>query len=211
MSLTWRAASTCSLFLLMIALPSGAQTVSPSTVVAKQGSAVVTLTDIEAFAQTIPEHERGAFFDNPNRLQTLIGNLLVKRQLADEAKQVGVDHEDLTKAEIGIATDDVLAKARMRRFKADLKVPDLSGLAHEEYVGHKEKYVVDGKQQTFEQVRGQIVEKLRNDFIDKQARNHTDVLHNEPIDANPDLVASLRTRYASPAAATTAPAESKTP
>ena len=211
MASKWCAAGACSLLLAAAALPVGAQTVSPSTVVAKQGSAVVTLTDIDAFAQTIPESQRAGFFDNPNRLETLIGNLLVKRQLATEAKQLGVDNEELTKAELEIASDDVLAKARMRRFKADLKVPDLSSLAREEYVGHKEKYVVEGKQQTFDQVRAQITEKLRNDFIEKQMRNHTDVLHNEHIDANPDLVASLRTRYGQVPVAPETPAADKKP
>ncbi|MFI4970369.1 MAG: peptidylprolyl isomerase [Lysobacterales bacterium] len=201
----------------------------------------------------------------------------------------------------------------MAQFEADLKIPDFTTLAHEQYVGHKEQYVVPGKvdvkqilisnrvlddaqakaragtvaheaadhpaqfdalleqysddpaksanhglvpdatsarntpafakaakelkkpgavspviaipggyavikliertpdsQQTFEQARDRIVATLRSDYVAKQVKDHADQLRNEPIDASPDLVASLRTRYgqvqAIPGAATTLPA-----
>jgi parvulin-like peptidyl-prolyl isomerase len=299
MSLMWRAVRVCSLLVLIAALPGVAQAqLSPSTVVAKQGGAVITLTDIDAFAQRIPEKDRAGFFDSPERLQALIGSLLVNRQLAAEARTLGLDHDALAKAQIELASDDILAKACMERFKADLKVPAMTELANEEYLGHKEEYVVPGKfdvkqvlvstqslsdeqakaladtvekkakahpdqfdalvekysddpgkatthglvtqagsntympelakaakvlkkpgdisaviktalgyrvikliqrtpdhPQSFAEVRDQILAQLRSDYIAKQVKNHTDVLHNESIDANPDLVASLRTRY----------------
>jgi parvulin-like peptidyl-prolyl isomerase len=299
MSSMRRAMSVCCSFLIAVALPCIAQAqISPSTVVAKQGGAIVTLTDIDAFAQSIPEKDRAGFFDNPQRLESLIGNLLVKRQLATEARQLGLDHDALAQAQIALASDDVLAKARMKQFQADVKVPDLTELAREDYLGHKEKYVVPGKfdvkqilistksrseeqaaklaatvqqeakahpdqfdalvakysddpnkandgglvtaagtneympalaaaakalkktgdispvvktafgfrvikliertpdhQQTFAEAGDKILAHLRSDYIANQVKNHTDILHNEPIDANPDLVASLRTRY----------------
>lgn len=314
MSFMWRVVRVCSLPLLAMLLPCIAQAqVSPSTVVAKQGGAVITLTDIDAFAQSIPEKQRAGFFDNPERLQTLIGSLLVKRQLAAEARKLGLDNDALAKAQIELAADDVLAKARMEQFTADLKIPDMTELANEEYLGHKEKYVVHGKfdvkqilistrsmsdekakalaetvrneakahpdqfdaligkysddpdkatthglvseagsnrympqlakaakalkkpgdispviktafgyrvvkliertpdhQQTFAEVRDQILAKLRSDYVAKQAKEHTDVMHNEPIDANPDLVASLRTRYGQPPILPGEPAASAT-
>lgn len=174
--------------------------VSPSTVVAAQGDAVITLTDIDAFAQTIPEKDRAAFFDNPQRLETLIGSMLVTRQLATEARTEGLDRDDLVRAQIAIASDDVLAKARMKKLREDIKVPDLSELAREEYVGHKEKYVVDGHKKTFAEAKERIIARLRAEYTEKQAKTHTDILHNEPIKADAGLVASLRTRYANQSA-----------
>lgn len=271
---------------------------SPSTVVAKQGGAIVTLTDIDAFAEGIPKEQRPGFFDDPNRLENLIATLLMKKQLVAEARAQGLDRDPAVQMQIAAAEEDALSKARMTRFKADIQVPDLNQLAKETYLGNKTKYVTPGKlvvkhilistkehtgaeakalaekvekevkaqpdqfdaliekysedpskganhgvmenaggeqyhpafaaasralkkpgelsplvetsfgfhiiklvertpdkQQTFDEVREQIVKKLRAEYIDKTVRGHTDGLRNQPIDANPELVASLRARY----------------
>lgn len=283
---------------------------SPSTVVAKQGKAIVTLADIDAFADGIPKEQRPGFFNDPTRIENLIGALLLKKQLAAEARETGLDRDPAVQGQIALATDDALSKARTQRFKAELKIPNFDELAKEDYIGHKEKYVVPGKldvkhvlistktrsseeakalaatvekearahpdqfdalvekysedpskeankglmqeagsnrympafseaaralkkagdispvietkygfhvlklvertpdkQQTFADVREKIVERLRNEYVDKTVRAHTDGLRNQPIDATPELVASLRSRYgtqeapAAPAAA----------
>ena len=81
----------------------------PSTVVAKQGNAIVTLADIDAFAARIPEKERPGFFDNPTRLQNLILQLLSQKQLADEARKADLDKNPAVRGQIDIATDEVLS------------------------------------------------------------------------------------------------------
>jgi len=48
---------------------------------------------------------------------------------------------------------------------------------------------------SFAEVKQEIVGRLRADYIDKQMRTYSDTLRNQHVDANPDLVASLRTRY----------------
>ncbi len=272
--------------------------VSPSTLVAKQGAAIVTLDDIDAFSRTIPSDQRAAFFDDPKRLELLISSLLLKKQLAREARTAGLDHDPKTMAELALAENDVLSKARMRQFEADLKVPDFSLLAKEEYVGHKEKYLVPGELEVkqilistesrdetaaqalaasvraeamkdpanfdeliekysedsskaknhgliqdagsnrympefaaaakelvrigeispvvktrygfhilklitrtpdrkpkFEDIKGQIIANLRSEYIQKAVLEHTDRLRNLPVEAMPEIVSSLRTRY----------------
>jgi parvulin-like peptidyl-prolyl isomerase len=62
-----------------------------------------------------------------------------------------------------------------------------------------------GRQKSYEEVREQILAEVRNAAVEKQVRSHTDQLNNLPLDADPDLVASLRSRY-KPAEATPAPA-----
>lgn len=118
--------------------PSGA----PSTVVAKQGGVSVTLEDIDMFAQTVPPEQRNGFFDSPARLEDLIGTLLLKKQLAVEAHALGLDHDPTVVAKIAAASDNALSVARMKKFKEDLKLPDFSQLAKEEFLGHKEKYAL---------------------------------------------------------------------
>jgi len=283
---------------------------SPSTVVAKQGGAIVTLADIDAFAEGIPKKDRPGFFDSPKRLESMITSLLLQKQLAADARKTGLDHDPSVQPQIEQALDQALSKIRIQQFKKDLKLPDFSELAQEEYVGNKEKYVLPGKlsvkhvlistkarsedeakaiadtvekeakehpdqfdalvekysedpskagnkglmteagsdrympafseaakalkkpgdispvvktkfgfhvikliertpdhQQAFADVREQIIERLRTDYVDKAMSNYTDTLRNQPIDANPDLVASLRTRYGMSPALPEAPAD----
>jgi len=111
-------------------------------VVASQGGVTVTLGDIDAFAQTIPAERRSGFFRSPQRIQTLILNLLFDRQLAAEARELGLSKDAIVQAQVAQAEDHALANARMQRFRQDIKIPDLSGLAREEYIANKEKYVV---------------------------------------------------------------------
>jgi parvulin-like peptidyl-prolyl isomerase len=271
-----------------------------STVVARQGSATVTLAEVDAFAQRIPPKDRPGFFDNPQRLEALISNLLMQKQLAAEARAAGLDRQPSTTAQIDIAVDEVLAKQRLTDMRENAKIPDMSELAQEQYIAHKEKYVTPGtlnvkhvlisdksrseeeakaiaetvdkeakaapdkfdelvekysddpgkssnkglitqagsnrydpafsqaaealkkpgdispvvktkfgfhvlelvsrtpdQQKKFADVRDQIVAQLRDEYVDKAVKEHTDALKNLPMDANQDLVASLRSRYGS--------------
>lgn len=302
MSSMWRFLDAPAFALLMLfAATSAAQTVgSPSTIVAKQGDAVVTLADVDAFAQGIPKQQRAGFFDNPTRLESLISTLLLQKQLAAEARKLGLENDPLVKLQIDLAVDEALSKARMQRFKSDLKVPDLAELTKEQYIGHKEKYVtpgtltvkhvlistkshseqeaktiadtvekeakahpdqfdalvnhysddpgkaenhglitqaggsdyapafahasrglkkpgeisptiqtsfgfhviklverVDPRQRSFDEARPEIIAQLDSEYVDKQVKAHADAFRNLPMDANADLVASLRTRYGS--------------
>lgn len=119
--------------------------VPAGTVVAKQGDIAVTLADIDAFARGIPEEQRPGFFNSPTRLENLIGSLLLKKQLAAEARAAQLDKDPEVAAQVALAVDDALSAARMSQFKQDLELPDFDALAKEEYVGHKEKYVVPAR------------------------------------------------------------------
>jgi len=292
-----------ALFLLLAvtaALPVAAAEPSPtpSTVVASQGGASITLDDIDAFAAGIPDDKRAGFFNSPMRIESIISQLLVQKQLAAEARALGLDKDAKVQRQIQLAEDDALSKARMLKFRADIKLPDFNQLAQEEFIAHKENYIVRGrvdvkhilintktrseseakalaetvlkeatahpdqfdalvekysedpskganhglmmdagdkkyvhefstaasalkkpgelsplvktdfgfhiiklvertpdKKPAFAEVKDQIVAKLRSDYIDKQLKTHGDTLRNQPMDANPELVGSLRDRY----------------
>lgn len=274
---------------------------APSTVVARQGTASVTLQDLDAFAARMPPGERPGFFNSPARIQNVIQTLLLQKQLADEARAAGLDKAPGVQAQLALAQTEELGKVRMEHFRADLKIPDFTALAQEEFIAHKEKYITRGKLvvkhvlistktrseadakalaetvdkeakahpdqfdalvekysddpskstnhgelsdagdasryvpefakaaraltksgeisppvetsfgfhvikliertpdkvPTFAEEKGVIVKQLRAAYIDKQVRTHSDELRNLPLDANADLVASLRTRYGS--------------
>lgn len=117
----------------------------PDTVIASQGSATLTLADIDAFAQRIDPKQRPGFFDSPKRLESLISNLLVQRQLAEEAQKAGLGKDPSVQAQIKIATEEILGNARVAQLREDVKLPDFDQLAREQYLGHKEKYVKPGQ------------------------------------------------------------------
>lgn len=269
------------------------------TIVATQGGASVTLAEIDEFAQAIPEEKRYGFFNNPQRIQSLLMNLLLQKQLANAAREHGLDKNPEFAAPLGKPTDAALAAAEVKRFRESLPVPDLAQLAKEEYQAHREDYntaeqrdvlhlhvstrsrtveeakaraeelharalkspdafdalvmeasdsgtkeqdkglvhIGDGlirsstlvvearalgkvgeispviaddngfhvlklvaleasRPQSFEEVRERIMAKVKARYEQDAVSRRTDTLRNLPIDANPELVASLRTRYA---------------
>ncbi|HEY6940287.1 peptidylprolyl isomerase [Dokdonella sp.] len=118
--------------------------VDADAVIASQGGAKVTFGDVDAFAERMPEADRSHFFDSPQRIQSLIMNLLLQRQLAAEAREHGLDKDPDVLAAKGGVTDAVLAKAETARLRRELVIPDFSELAQEEFIAHPEKYATGG-------------------------------------------------------------------
>lgn len=272
---------------------------APTAVLATQGGVSITFADVDAFASRIPEDKRSGFFNSPARIEGVIINLLTQKQLAAEARKLGLDHDPEVTGEATPPTDEILARVRMERFKAAINVPDLTELAREKYQANKEAYVTPGKltvkyvlisttsrsadeakaiadtvekeavahpdqfdaliekysddpnkatghgileqvgepgkyvpefvkaakaltkageispvvstsnglhviqlvehladeQGSFDSVKGAIIEQLNTDFVNKAVKEHADDLRNQPMNADPALVASLRDRY----------------
>lgn len=276
-----------------------------STIVASQGGVSITLDDLDAFAAGIPDDKRAGFFNSPTRIENIIVQLLTQKQLAIDARTIGLDKDPMVQRRVALSDEEVLSKARMQKFRADLKLPDFSQLAQEEFIAHKEKYLIKGrvdvkhvlidlrtrsdeeakklaetvraeavahpdqfdaliekysedtsktqnhglmtgatdgkyvtefataagaltkkgeispivktdfgyhvlqlvertadKKPTFAEIKDRIIASLRSDYIDKQVKAFGDEIRNRPLDANPELVASLRNRYAGSADAT---------
>jgi peptidyl-prolyl cis-trans isomerase C len=290
-------------FSLVVPSAASAAKSDTDTVVASQGGVSVTLGNVDSFAAHIPEKNRAEFFNSPQRIQTLITNLLVDKQLAAEARKLGIDRDPAVAKELAKASDPVavLARARMEKLRKSIEVPDMSELALEQYIGHKEDYIEHGRidvrdvlvstakrsedeahtlattiaeqaeadpaafpalvtkysdqadkaesgglvthlesgghdpmlvaaagklskpgevsrvvraengfhvlqlvarapdrQQSFDEVRQSIVDKLEKDYVAKTLSLHRARLRSQKLDADPALVASLRTRYARP-------------
>ncbi len=65
------------------------------------------------------------------------------------------------------------------------------------------------RQKSFEEVHDALISQLTNDFIDQRRRDFRDKFVNEKMDANAELVASLRDRYRNPATAPAPESETK--
>ncbi len=133
-------ARCCASFLagaLVFSAAGASQAPDAATVVARQGGAVVTLGDVDAFSERIPLERRAPFFNSQQRIAMTINTILLQKQLAAIAREQGLE-----KASETPMSDQALAEAEVEHFKATLKVPDLGELARERYIANPEKYDV---------------------------------------------------------------------
>src|SRR5512144_1129946 len=138
------------LFCLLAGIASVAATVFaqtpfvPATVVAARGGAQITFEDIDAYMQRVPADKRAGMMDSPKRIEALLLNLLLNRQLAQQAVLLKLDSDPEVQGKTGWERDEILARLRVQRFLNDLQLPDFEQLAHEEYLAHKGRYTVRG-------------------------------------------------------------------
>lgn len=119
--------------------------VGPSTVVARQADAMVTLDDIDAFAVGIPEGQRPVFFSSPVRIQSMLSSLLTQKQLSAQARKEGLDKDPMIQRQIALMAEKALAEAQVQNFRKNIKTPDFNKLAQEEFLANKNKYVAKGQ------------------------------------------------------------------
>ena len=295
-----------------------AAVIDGATVVASQGGQNLTYSDIDQAVDKVPQVDRAHFIDSPKRIQSLILNLLLQKQLAEDAVKTGLDKSPEIEAATGVDKIKLLADAQLAHFRESVTIPDLSALAQEEYIAHKEKYVAEEnvevqqvfvstasrtsdeakkiaeqveteaksgtvefdalvakysdeptkvqtlgiiksadkravnaelskaigelvipgtlsppvetaggyyvlkllartpqRQLSFDEARDQIISLLKSEYVKKQVADYVDGLRNNPLDADPDKIEALRTRYGTvpvaPPAGTPAPATKEGP
>ncbi|MBL8299559.1 MAG: peptidylprolyl isomerase [Rhodanobacteraceae bacterium] len=128
--------------LLASAVAGAAGTSDADTLVVSQGVARVTLGDVDAYVHRIPESDRVGFVAKPERIETMLRNMLLDKQLADEARKLGLDKDPVVQRQIALAVENALSRARMEAFRSSLKAPDFSEQAQEDYLANKEKYTI---------------------------------------------------------------------
>lgn len=121
-----------------------AASLPPSTVVASQGGAHVTLGDVDAFAHSVPADQRARLFDSPQRIEAIVRNLLAQKALVAEARKLKLQDDPTVASDMQTAADAVLVKARMAALqkKVAAHIPDMSELAHERYLGNPSAFGV---------------------------------------------------------------------
>jgi peptidyl-prolyl cis-trans isomerase C len=135
--------------LLAVAGTIQAQTGSTGTgssdVVVSRGGITITLQDIDTYVARVPKEHRERFIDSPQRIRDMLNNLMLTKQMAEQARAAHLDQQPEVQSQLRAADDEVLARARMNEFMASIKVPDLGELAREQYVSHKDLYKVPEK------------------------------------------------------------------
>jgi peptidyl-prolyl cis-trans isomerase C len=142
MRFTFLVLLACSAIIAPIAL---AQTpFQPQTVVVSRGGVHLTFQDIDDYMQRVPADKRAGMMDSPKRIEALLLNMLLTRQLAKQAVEMKLDSDPQVVGKVEPERAQILARLRLEKFVKDIKLPEFEPLAKEEYLGHKDRYTVRG-------------------------------------------------------------------
>lgn len=108
--------------------------------IAKQGKSEVWAIDVDAHLASMPEKDRAAFIDSPKRIQQLLSHLLLRRNLAIEARELGLDKDPVVQRELMQAAEVVLMRHRLDYIRENTEVPDLEQLAKEKFLSNRGDY-----------------------------------------------------------------------
>jgi len=136
--------------------------------IAKQGKAEVWAIDVDAHLAAVPSRDRAGFIDSPKRIQELISHLLMRRNLALEARELGLDKGKVVARELEQAAEVVLMRYRLEQLRNSIQVPDLEPLAKEKFQANRGAYkssetvsiahvLLDAKQRTNQQAYEQLL------------------------------------------------------
>lgn len=101
-----------------VAMPSAS---APSTVLLRSGDVTVTRADYDTELARLPENYRGAFGVEAQRVDALLGNLLVQKMLAAQARDAGIDRDPAMQRRIAAEIDKLLAAEKVARIEADAR------------------------------------------------------------------------------------------
>jgi peptidyl-prolyl cis-trans isomerase C len=111
-------------------------------VVAERDGVRVTLHEVDAQVMQLPKHLRAGYLDSPERIEQVVGGLLLNKQMAAQAIEWGVESDPYFQAQLEAAKADLLGK-RARAINEDQLLanqPDFSALAEEIFLTHPHRF-----------------------------------------------------------------------
>lgn len=188
------------------AVASAAPSELANYLIAKQGKAEVWAIDVDAHLEAMPAADRAGFIDSPKRIQQMLSHILLRRNLAIEARELGLDKGPVVQRELEQAIEVVLMRHRLSHIRDNSKVPDLQALAKEKFLANQAAFVsketvsvahilLDTKERTEEQAIAQL-QAWKADVasgkakIEELAKAHSDdpgVPNNSGVYANTDV------------------------
>lgn len=131
--------------LLAIAVLASAPVIAadlPEGVIVKQGSADVTFDELDARVSEIPAKDRDGFMDSPQRIETVLRQLLLTEQLANEAIERKLDQSPQFKAQLDLARKRLLAQMRNDQVLEEGPKIDAQALVEEVYLSEPERFTL---------------------------------------------------------------------
>lgn len=126
------------LFPLLLALPLAA--LAQPVVVATRGGATVTMSDVDARMSEIPADKREGFIDSPERIEAMVNQLLLVKQLAAEARREHLENDPEYQSKLALAQERLLAEARVRQLANMPLSGDMTKAAKEMYLAKPERF-----------------------------------------------------------------------
>jgi peptidyl-prolyl cis-trans isomerase C len=127
----------CLLFCSLVAQASEAS--EESEILAERGKGVITQREFTARADKVPADARQATFRSAKRLQDVINTLLLRSQLAADAREAGFDKEQVVIDRMQLAATAELADAWVKHYVDSQPEADYDQLAREYYQLHKKE------------------------------------------------------------------------
>ena len=111
-------------------------------IIVRQGPAELTNGELESVINTIPEDDRAPFLRSPERLDKMLGDLLVVRLMAADGLQDGLLDSQLVAGGLRQAIASYLGEEQGKRIRnqAEADVEDYAALAREKYQARPEDH-----------------------------------------------------------------------
>jgi peptidyl-prolyl cis-trans isomerase C len=103
-------------------------------VVARRGTAVVTVADVTAKVKALEPRLQGALLSDPRQINKMLENMLILRQIANEIEPAELEKDPVLQARLKQAYDEVVAVYRLDQVRAERVPKDLEQLARERYL-----------------------------------------------------------------------------
>lgn len=126
-----------------LAIFASALPVQGAEILLQHGNITVTRGDVEQeIALRVPPKHREVLLSNESKLRQLIANIFMRRALAAEAREAGLDQRPSVAFELSLQANRVLMKARLEQ-RVEEEMPDekaFERLAKEYYRAHPEEF-----------------------------------------------------------------------
>jgi len=114
-------------------------------ILAQRGKGVVTQADFAARADKLPADMKLPTIRDRNRVRDLINTLLLRSQLASDAREAGFDKDQMVVDRMKLAAEAELAEAWAQHYVAMQPVADYEALAEEYYLLHADEMMSSPK------------------------------------------------------------------
>ncbi len=106
----------------------------PDDVVARRGGVDLTLQDVDAKIRTMPPELRSGYLDQSDRAAKLIDSVLLTKQIALRARELGLEQDPEYKLELEQVSREILSRLLIERTVEQAPIPDVAALAEERYI-----------------------------------------------------------------------------
>lgn len=110
-----------------------AEALDPDAELMRRGTAILTVADLDARLSRLSAEERAELARDHQQMIRLLDRLLLNRQLAQEARELGLDRSPEAQHDMQLAIEELLALRRLSHELSPERSPDFSELAFERY------------------------------------------------------------------------------